>query len=183
MDPDSAPGPVRVYTVGHSNLSTQELAERLQRHQITTVVDVRSFPYSRFAPQHNRETLRKTLEAHGILYRYAGDRLGGRPKDPDLYRSGAPPSGDAKISYAQVVDYERVAEQPEYKDAISKLMQWATEAPTAIMCSEEDPTRCHRHLLITRTLLSQGAEVLHIRATTTTPATEAPAQLALFREK
>jgi uncharacterized protein (DUF488 family) len=183
MNPDSAPGPVRVYTVGHSNLSADELVARLRRHQIMTVVDVRSSPYSRLAPQHNRETLRKTLEAHGILYRYAGDRLGGRPKDPALYRSSAIPPDKGKVDYPNVVSYEKVAEQPEYKGAISKLMQWATEAPTAIMCSEEDPTHCHRNLLITQTLLSHGAEVLHIRATTTTHAVEAPAQLALFREK
>jgi uncharacterized protein (DUF488 family) len=31
------------------------------------------------------------------------------------------------------------------------------------MCSEEDPARCHRRLLVTRALTGRGVEVRHIR--------------------
>jgi uncharacterized protein (DUF488 family) len=31
------------------------------------------------------------------------------------------------------------------------------------MCAEEDPSHCHRRLLITRTLVGRGVAVLHIR--------------------
>jgi uncharacterized protein (DUF488 family) len=33
-----------------------------------------------------------------------------------------------------------------------------------MMCSEEDPSGCHRRLLVARVLASRGAQVLHIRA-------------------
>jgi uncharacterized protein (DUF488 family) len=32
-----------------------------------------------------------------------------------------------------------------------------------LMCSEEDPKSCHRHNLITQSLLKKGFEVIHIR--------------------
>lgn len=31
------------------------------------------------------------------------------------------------------------------------------------MCSEEDPKSCHRHNLITQSLIKNGFEVIHIR--------------------
>ena len=31
------------------------------------------------------------------------------------------------------------------------------------MCSEEDPYNCHRHNLITQTLVKKGLNVIHIR--------------------
>ncbi len=33
------------------------------------------------------------------------------------------------------------------------------------MCAEEDPSRCHRRLLITRTLVRRGVDVRHVRGT------------------
>jgi uncharacterized protein (DUF488 family) len=33
------------------------------------------------------------------------------------------------------------------------------------MCAEEDPSRCHRRLLITRTLVRRGVDVRHVRST------------------
>jgi uncharacterized protein (DUF488 family) len=32
-----------------------------------------------------------------------------------------------------------------------------------LMCSEEDPTHCHRRLLVTRVLNERGVDVVHIR--------------------
>jgi uncharacterized protein (DUF488 family) len=36
-----------------------------------------------------------------------------------------------------------------------------------VLCAEEDPTRCHRRLLISRTLVRRGFEIHHIRGTGT----------------
>jgi hypothetical protein len=32
------------------------------------------------------------------------------------------------------------------------------------MCSEEDPTGCHRHLLVARVLANRGWNVVHVRS-------------------
>ena len=150
-----------IYTIGHSNVSAQKIIELLQKHHIEIVVDVRSAPYSRYSPQFNRETLAKTLESHGIEYAYAGDYLGGRPKDPTCYRQ--PPAAGGKTDYRNAVDYAEVARRPRYQRGLERLMEIAQEKATAILCSEENPRHCHRHWLIAQSLLERGFEVQHIR--------------------
>jgi uncharacterized protein (DUF488 family) len=56
----------------HSSTSTQS----------KVIVDTRSSPYSKFAPQFDQAPLRRTLEEAGIKYLYLGAELGGRPADP-----------------------------------------------------------------------------------------------------
>ena len=57
----------------------------------------------------------------------------------------------------------------------------AAQAPTAVMCSEEDPLRCHRHHLIARSLLERGVAVGHIRKQgTVEPAVPEPKQMTLL---
>jgi uncharacterized protein (DUF488 family) len=153
---------VEIYTIGHSNLSGEALVNLLRQHRIQVVVDVRSMPYSQYAPQFNREALARTLSRAGIEYKYEGKRLGGRPEDPTCYKSGEVPASN-KADYLRLVDYDEVAQRDWYKAGISDLLATAKERRTAILCSEEDPNRCHRHHLIAQTLLDIGVTVWHIR--------------------
>lgn len=54
-------------------------------------------------------------------------------------------------------------ETEEFRTALDDLMEWAGEAPTAVMCAEALPFRCHRRLLADA-LLVHGFEVVHILA-------------------
>lgn len=139
-----------VYTVGHSNHSTTALISLLRQHNITVVVDVRSQPYSRWAPQFNREALLHDLQEAGIAYRFMGDVLGGRPSDPLLYSKGEP-------------DYGRMEESDVYRRGIGSLLNLARRERVALMCGEADHLQCHRHLLISQTLLKHGTAVFHIK--------------------
>jgi uncharacterized protein (DUF488 family) len=50
-----------------------------------------------------------------------------------------------------------------------------------VMCAEGDHLRCHRHKLITPTLLKRGAQVVHIRPDgTLVRGEEEPEQLSLL---
>jgi uncharacterized protein (DUF488 family) len=152
---------VEIFTIGHSNLSADEFVAALRAHQIAIVVDVRSSPYSQYAPQFNRLDLAQTLRTAGIDFEFAGEALGGRPSDPTCYRNGhVPPQ---KSDYLKLVDYETVATKSWYLEGIDRLIEIAKESRTAIMCSEEDPNRCHRHHLIAQTLLERDVTVWHIR--------------------
>lgn len=158
-----------VYTIGHSNQPIERLIGLLQQHEIAVLADVRSAPYSRFSPQFNREALKASIEAAGVRYVYAGGHLGGRPNEPDCYDE------------LGQIDYQRVALHDFYQVGIARLLEYATESRTAIMCSEEDPNRCHRHKLIAQTLLERGSAVLHIRGDgRIEPARGLPVQAKLF---
>lgn len=153
---------ITVFTIGHSHLTIDQLLELLNLHQISLVVDVRSAPYSQFAPQFNRETLEASLESVGLKYKYAGNYLGGRPRDPDCYKNGQLPEG--KADYLHLVDYPKVMTKEFFQKGIQHLINLAQYERAAVMCSEEDPGICHRHHLIGRYLTSQGITVWHIRA-------------------
>lgn len=66
-----------VWTVGHGTKTTDQLIHVLQEAGVETVWDVRSKPYSRWNPQHNRPALEEALKSAGIGYRFMGNRLGG----------------------------------------------------------------------------------------------------------
>jgi uncharacterized protein (DUF488 family) len=113
-------------------------------------------PVRRYVPNFSQGALRWLVDDAGVRYLWAGDLLGGRPTDPVCYRDGIVRPGN--------VDYEVVARQPWYQEGIVQLLTVAQGGATAMMCSEEDPRRCHRHRLIEPSLRERGVTVVHIRA-------------------
>jgi uncharacterized protein (DUF488 family) len=146
-----------IHTIGHANHEMAAFIDLLRQNGISLVMDVRSQPYSRWASQFNRELLAHDLEAASIAYRFVGDALGGRPTDPALYDPGQ-----------DRPDYARVAQSPAYQAGIDHLLDLARAGNLVVMCSEGDHRRCHRHLLITQTLVRRGVRVLHIQPDGTT---------------
>src|ERR687892_511794 len=67
-------------TIGHSNHPIEHFLALLARHAVETVADVRSVPYSRFAPQYRKAPLASTLADAGIGYLFLGEPLGGKPR-------------------------------------------------------------------------------------------------------
>jgi uncharacterized protein (DUF488 family) len=140
-----------VFTVGHSNHSADKFAFLLRRHGIEILIDIRSRPFSRHAPQFNARALEAVLSKDGIGYLFLGGELGGRPEGVEFY--------DAKGR----VDYALVGCSRPFLDGISRLEAEIRARTAVLLCSEEDPARCHRRLLVGRTLEERGITLLHIR--------------------
>ena len=136
--------PLTLYTIGHSNLSAEDFLKRLRRHNIKTLVDVRSAPVSKYVPHFNKSALEVSLPENVISYRYAGKYLGGRTENPDYLRDGKP-------------DYLKMMQHPEYVMGIVRLLnivvQESESGYVVVMCAEKDPLQCHRHHLIARSLI------------------------------
>ncbi len=154
QEPVSTSPPI-IFTIGHSNHAAESFLALLQHHGLATLIDVRSAPFSRFRPRFSRKALSAFLENAGIRYIWAGRALGGRPDDPACYRDGIVRKGN--------VDYGVMARQASYQDGVRQLLANAADGPIVVMCSEEDPRRCHRHHLLEPSLRELGAAVLHIR--------------------
>jgi uncharacterized protein (DUF488 family) len=140
-----------VYTIGHSAHTFEEFATLLIRHGIDVVADTRSAPYSRFAPQFDREILERRLAESSRRYVFLGDQLGGRPKSPAYYDSEGH------------VVYGRMKADPAFTAGIERLERGIANFKVALLCGEEDPAHCHRRLLVGRVLAERGHELLHIR--------------------
>jgi uncharacterized protein (DUF488 family) len=139
-----------LYSIGHSNVEIEVFLDLLRRHNVETLVDSRSQPYSRYSPQFNKEALSRSTAAAGMDYVYMGEALGGRPEGDEFYY------GSGKV------DYEQLAASPAYLSGIEQLLNLAQSRRVAFLCSEADYRNCHRYKLITRTLVGRGVEVSHI---------------------
>jgi uncharacterized protein (DUF488 family) len=155
---------MRLFTIGHSAHTLEKFINLLELYGIQTVVDVRSVPASRFHPQFSKRNLSRALARQGIHYVFLGRELGGRPSDPTCYAGGVLPEKGTKPW--PTPDYAQMVKRDWFVQGIERLLRYAVEHPTAILCSEEDPTRCHRHFLIAEYLAQHhpDIEVLHIRS-------------------
>ena len=147
----------RIFTIGHSTRSLEELITALHAHGIKVLVDIRSFPMSRRLPWFNRESLEEELPKHGIQYRWMQGLGGRRKKQMEI----SPNTALRNDSFRNYADY--MLTKP-FKAAIAELIELAHQQPTAIMCAERVYFRCHR-MLVSDWLVAHGHEVLHIDAT------------------
>ena len=141
----------RLFSIGHSNHTLERFIDLLRQHGIEILVDARSHPYSRFAPHYNRASLERAVIAPGIKYLYLGKELGGRPKGEEFYDTDG------------CVLYGRLAESPSFLDGIKRLENVIADYRAALMCAEENPSGCHRRLLVGRVLAIRGVRLEHIR--------------------
>ncbi len=142
-----------VFTIGHSTRSLDELVALLRHHGVRRVVDVRSVPRSRHNPQFDRDALERDLPARGIAYAHE-PRLGG-------FRRPQPDSVNTGLTHPRFRAYADHMRTVEFAAALDDLVRAAATTPTAVMCAEGDPFRCHRRL-IADALTARGARVLHI---------------------
>jgi uncharacterized protein (DUF488 family) len=147
-----APEPVTLHSIGHSDHCVETFLALLHQHHITTVVDVRSQPYSQWTPQFNRESFARDLQSAQLRYVFMGDALGGRPTDRSFYDPGE-----------ERPNYDRLKESPAFLVGIDQLLKLARREAVAFMCSEGDYHKCHRALLITPALLRRDVRVFHIQ--------------------
>jgi len=142
------------YTIGHSTHTLEKFVDLLNEHSINCIVDVRSTPYSERAPQFNRENLKKELKTKKIYYLHFGREFGARRPDKSLY----------DITDG-ILDFEKVMETEIFKSGIERIKVGLDKGiKIALMCSEKDPFKCHRFVLVSRGLELEGVSVSHILA-------------------
>lgn len=140
-------------TVGHSNHPLAHLVGLLALHDVRTVVDVRSSPWSRRHPQYVRETFAGGLAEAGIGYVFLGDALGARPREPGLR--------DARGR----ADFARIAAGERFRAGLGRVRTLAASGRTTLLCAEREPADCHRTLLVCRHLRREpGLRILHLLA-------------------
>jgi len=135
-----------LFTLGHSHHSIDRFVALLRPHGISLVVDVRSHPASRFAPQYGRHVFAAALATAGIAYEWLGDKLGGKS------------------------DWRKRATTPEFAAGERRVRAWvAAGRRPVLVCAEKDPFACHRALWLGRHfrdlaphhLLADGSALVH----------------------
>jgi len=142
---------LKVYTIGHSNHSLETFLNLLRASEIEVVVDIRSKPSSQVVPHFDRKPLENSLKMKGFKYLYLGKELGGKPDSKDFYDT------DGHVLYSLI------AKSPLFVQAIERLLKGIHEYRVALLCGEENPSNCHRRLLVGRVLQNYDVNLQHIR--------------------
>lgn len=130
-----------IYTIGHGRHEFKYFLELLRRYGVEFVCDVRSVARSRW-PQFNGMVLRELLNENGIGYEHLPETGG---------KTNPPPEDVAR--------------------GVNRIIEIASEVPTAMMCSESAPlskhkqprANCHRVGMLAPMLRAKGVErIIHI---------------------
>jgi len=147
--------PVRspIFTIGHSTRHIDEFVELLRANGVKQLIDIRTIPKSRHNPQFNSDALAKSLRAARIQYLHLKELGGLRRAKPDSINLGW-----RNGSFRGYADYMQT---PEFAEALERAIKLAEARPTALMCAEAVPWRCHRSL-VADALLVRGIPALEI---------------------
>lgn len=141
-------------TIGHSNRDLPSFLKLLAENSVQVVIDVRSAPYSRYASQFNKNEIQSAISAAGVRYIYMGDIIGGKPTNPEYL------DANGKVLY------ENISKSEKFQKGLDRLQTGLSAGwIICLMCAEEDPLKCHRHLLIANELeFKRNVSVWHIRS-------------------
>ena len=143
----------RIHTVGHSNKSLEDFLSLLKAHGISRILDVRRYPTSRKWPHFDAAALAESLRGAGVDYvglPHLGGRRRPRPDSPHVaWRD------DSFRGFADFMD------TPEFAEGLAQVERLASEMPSALLCAEALPWKCHRSL-IADALVARGIEARHI---------------------
>ncbi len=144
-----------LYSIGHGNKTIDEFIAELNKFKIEYLIDIRSKPYSKFYPWFNKTALKYAIKkTRKIVYGYMGDTIGGLPDKKYLCYTN------------DKVDYNKLAKMDFFQNGLQRLVKANEQGyRTCIMCSEGDPSMCHRTKLIGVELQKQGIEIQHIYRT------------------
>jgi uncharacterized protein (DUF488 family) len=128
-----------IFTVGHSTRTLAELLQVTAAAGVEAIADVRRFPGSRRSPHFARQALEESLPAAGLGYAWLPALGGRRRRPPD-----APPSAWRVDAFAAYAEHMRT---PDFRTGVGALLALAARRPTAVLCAEASPYRCHRRLI------------------------------------
>jgi uncharacterized protein (DUF488 family) len=143
------PNQKTIFTVGYAGHDRDSLLALFKAHGITAVADIRTFKRSSYWTAFDADSFGPFLRAQGIAYVFMGDVMGGKPQAPELYPDGQ-------------LDYDLMAQLPEFQDGIARLISGANKYRICLMCAEKDPLDCHRTLLIAPPLKAAGFDLCHL---------------------
>lgn len=139
-----------VFTIGYSGFQINDFIKTLKSKSVSLVIDVRSLPYSQYYADYNKENLSKILDGNKIYYRNYALEFGARQEERSYYPNG-------------YLDFDMFSKSEAFLSGVDKLKESMQQDYTfALMCSEKDPTMCHRSILVARAFYIFGYNVVHL---------------------
>lgn len=141
----------KLYTIGHSLYDKEKFLYLIKIYNISYLLDVRSTPYSKHAPQFNADVIGKYLEENSVHYVPMGKRFGARQKDMSLYDEDG------------ILNFDKTRQTVFFQNAVGSVIKGLNSGSNIVlMCTEKNPIDCHRTILIAKAFYDIGIPVNHI---------------------
>lgn len=131
---------MQIFTIGYEAVTMPDFLAALTSAGVKRVIDIRALPLSR-RPGFSKTPLRAALAEAGIDYVH-------------LRALGTPPAGREAARKGRTDDLRRIYDGqlalPEAMAEGARMLDLASELPSALLCYERDPSGCHRSLLLER---------------------------------
>jgi len=141
-----------IYTIGYEATTMADFLAALTAAGVRRVIDVRALPLSR-RPGFSKSSLAASLNEAGIDYVHL-KALGTPKRGRDAAKKG-------DVATLTAV-YDEQLELPEAQAAAARMLELASEMPSALLCYERDPCHCHRTLLLAA--VGEGRAVVDLYA-------------------
>lgn len=128
------------FTFGFSDRPLEESVAMLRAHGVQRLLDIRTLPGSRHAPQYNRDNLEVALPENGIEYIHLPELGGLRKRD----KASELNAGWRNPSFRGYADYMQT---DAFRAALHSAIELMQEKISAFTCTEAVPWRCHRSLV------------------------------------
>ncbi len=126
------------FTLGYSGRSLEDIIDSLRQYRVSTVIDVRTNAVSMYRPEFSKRNFEAALKESGISYDHRSQF--GIPRD---IRAKAMVAGTRDVLWDW---YDRYVLEEYIGGNLHRFFN-TMDHPVALMCSELDPTECHRHRL------------------------------------
>ena len=143
-------GEKRVYSIGYEGKNIDRFVEILKKNEVKQLIDVRERAFS-FKKGFSKTPLKTALFNQGISYFHL-PKLGTDKASRDQYKKTG--------NIDELLQLYRKRFNENY-DSFIKLSEIAVTEYSAIMCFEDDHTKCHRQV-IEQTLGQEGFEVINL---------------------
>ena len=126
------------FTIGYSGRTPHIFLDALVAAEVSTLVDVRKTPVSMYKPMFSKRNLTAALAERGIAYLHRPDL--GVPRE---VRALSMDTGNRQVIWDW---YDQEVVPSFVRRNLHQFFNFS-DHPIAIMCTELDPTSCHRHRL------------------------------------
>ena len=139
-----------IYTIGYSTFKIDDFIKILQKYKITSLIDVRSNPNSKFHTDYNKNNLENVLKHYGIIYRNYKE-FGARQNDLKFFN---------KSGY---LDFNKYSQSKSFQNGVRKIqMGMSMNHVFVFMCAEKEPSSCHRNILVAREFYKKGYQIKNL---------------------
>ena len=141
-------------TIGYEGCTISDVLAELKAAGVTLLIDVRAVPQSR-KPGFSKRQLAAGLGEHGIAYVH-------------LQGLGTPKAGRAAVRAGHPQRMERIFREHMRSDRaqveLARAKELAWERRACLLCFEQDPMHCHRHLVAEMISADTAQPIRHLHA-------------------